>query len=113
MSDIKCLAANIHYEARGESKKGQIAVAHVTLNRTKDKRFPKTVCGVVKQPGQFSWVKDNPVMKAPKKFQELALEVLSGKYKDPTRGALFFHNGSVESFKRRELIRIGEHIFYA
>ncbi len=113
-NDVKCLAANIHFEARGESHKGQVAVAHVTLNRVKDKRFPKSICGVVKQPGQFSWYKQANLskMKLPRYSQQIALDVLTGKYKDPTRGALFFHNSSVESFKRRELIRIGDHIFY-
>ena len=45
----KCLALNVYFEARNQLTKGQIAVANVTLNRVYDKRFPKTICDVVKQ----------------------------------------------------------------
>ena len=46
--DIECMARNIFYEAGGESTEGKIAVGVVTLNRTQDGRFGKTVCDVVK-----------------------------------------------------------------
>ncbi len=46
---LLCLAKNIYYEAGMESREGMIAVAQVTLNRTEDEKFPKTVCGVVNQ----------------------------------------------------------------
>jgi N-acetylmuramoyl-L-alanine amidase len=46
--DIECMARNIFYEAGGESTEGKIAVGVVTLNRTRDGRFGKTVCDVVK-----------------------------------------------------------------
>ena len=58
-----CLAANIYYEARGESVKAQKAVAHVTLNRVKSKQYPKTVCAVVLQNKQFSWTMQVPKQK--------------------------------------------------
>ena len=35
-NEIKCLAENIYFEARGESTAGKMAVALVTLNRVKD-----------------------------------------------------------------------------
>ena len=46
---LLCLAKNIYYEAGLEGREGMIAVAQVTLNRTEDDKFPKTVCGVVHQ----------------------------------------------------------------
>ena len=46
--DVECMARNIFYEAGGESTEGKIAVGVVTLNRTQDGRFGKTVCDVVK-----------------------------------------------------------------
>ena len=49
------MALNIYHEARGEVTEGQIAVAQVTVNRAKDKRWPDTICGVVYQSKQFSW----------------------------------------------------------
>ena len=44
-----CMADNIYFEARNQGTAGWSAVASVTLNRVKDKRFPNTVCEVVKQ----------------------------------------------------------------
>lgn len=46
--DVECMARNIFYEAGGEPTEGKIAVGIVTLNRTQDGRFGKTVCDVVK-----------------------------------------------------------------
>lgn len=46
--DVECMAKNIFYEASGEPTEGKIAVGVVTLNRTQDGRFGKTVCDVVK-----------------------------------------------------------------
>ena len=69
-NDVHCLAEYIYHEARGESTAGKMAVALVTLNRVKDKRFPDTICSVVKQTKfypsgridlhscQFSWYCD-------------------------------------------------------
>ena len=47
--EINCLAQNIYFEARDQTIKGQIAVSLVTINRVKSKRFPNSICKVVKQ----------------------------------------------------------------
>ena len=58
-TEISCMADNIYFEARNQGTAGWSAVASVTLNRVKDKRFPNTVCEVVKQgPTRESWKKD-------------------------------------------------------
>jgi spore germination cell wall hydrolase CwlJ-like protein len=44
-----CLAQAIYFEARGEPIEGQVAVAQVVMNRLSDRRFPRTICGVVYQ----------------------------------------------------------------
>lgn len=54
-TELDCLAKNIYHEARGESRKGQIAVAHVTLNRVHSSKFPNTICGVVHQAVYSKW----------------------------------------------------------
>lgn len=59
----KVMAQAIYFEARGESKKGQISVGQVILERTKRKGFPNTVYGVVHQKSSngvchFSYVCD-------------------------------------------------------
>lgn len=96
-----CLALNVYYEARGEDKLGQQAVAHVVLNRVESKRYPDNVCGVVSQafkPGvcQFSWwchAKAAPSAESPafRRSLDVAVAALSGKAKDPTDGAMYFH----------------------
>jgi spore germination cell wall hydrolase CwlJ-like protein len=121
MGDIQCLALNIYYEARVESRTGQIAVAAVTLNRVRDPRFPKTICEVVYQKNhktcQFSWTCQN--VGPPKDLlamaiaYSLAATYIGGFHEDPTQGALFFHSTSVSPrWSRRHIITIGRHKFY-
>jgi spore germination cell wall hydrolase CwlJ-like protein len=57
---LRCLALNIYHEARSEPRAGQIAVASVTLNRVKSKRFPGTVCDVVMQGGKSAIAANSP-----------------------------------------------------
>ena len=54
-----CLALAVYHEARGEPLIGQKAVAEVVMNRVASDRFPDTICGVVMQPKQFSFVSTN------------------------------------------------------
>ena len=49
LAEENCMARAIYFEARSESELGQLAVARVILNRTKDPDYPKTICGVVYQ----------------------------------------------------------------
>lgn len=56
--ELRCLALNIYFEARGEPADGQYAVGLVTMNRMESPRYPNTVCSVVWQPRQFSWTHD-------------------------------------------------------
>lgn len=48
-AELKCMADNLYFEARGEGERGMLAVALVTANRVQSDQFPDTVCGVVKQ----------------------------------------------------------------
>tara|TARA_R110000764_G_scaffold232610_1_gene325132 strand:+ start:6939 stop:7517 length:579 start_codon:yes stop_codon:yes gene_type:complete len=53
--DLFCLAKNVFHEAGIETDMGKYAVAQVTLNRVKSKKYPNTICKVVLQRYQFSW----------------------------------------------------------
>lgn len=116
-NELFCLTQNVYYEARAESREGKIAVALVTLNRTEDKRYPSTICGVVFQKKQFSWTtsynKGGINMKQWRLSQEAALEAfmdrsILGKFR-----ATHFHNLSVNpQWKLRKVAKIGNHIFY-
>ena len=47
--ELWCLSTAIYFEARGESYRGQVAVAQVVLNRVDDRRYPNTICGCTKR----------------------------------------------------------------
>lgn len=125
VKEIDCLALNIYREARGEPHEGIVAVAFVTINRTKSSDFPSTVCEVVKQKNkstcQFSWycMKGLPIVN-PYNYEyikKIATLVYanSDKMKDPTRGALFYHANYVKprwSLRMKKTVAIGKHIFY-
>lgn len=123
-AEFECLAHVLYFEARGESLKGQAAVAEVVLNRVDNPSYPKTVCGVVRQSGgggcQFSWVCDsNPNNVAnPEAFDragKIARAMLDGAPRMLTEGATHFHTPAVSpAWARRFTLttRIGSHIFY-
>lgn len=58
---FQCMVCNCHYETRGESEKGRIAVAKVVKTRVGMRRpdFPNTVCGVIYDTLHFSWTWDD------------------------------------------------------
>jgi spore germination cell wall hydrolase CwlJ-like protein len=121
--EVDCLAHNMYREARGESTKGMIAVGHVTMNRTKAKGFPGSVCSVVTQKHkkfcQFTWVctKGLPAIRQEdyEQVRKLAEKVYNGTVKDITRGATYFHNETVvPAWSETKLMttKIGNHLFY-
>jgi len=63
--ELHCLAGAVYFEARGEPLAGQLAVAEVIVNRTEDGRFPRSYCGVVAQPGQFSFMRGANMPRVP------------------------------------------------
>ena len=44
-----CLTEALYFEARGETLKGQLAVAEVILNRVDNRKYPDSICGVITQ----------------------------------------------------------------
>lgn len=124
--EVDCLSLNIYHEARGESVRGQEAVALVTLNRAKSGRYPDNVCDVVYQGSkrrtgcQFSWTcdrrSDEPRDQTTyQRCREVAIEVLNNQVEDFTNRADHYHATSVtprwaRAFK--QTIRVGTHIFY-
>lgn len=119
---LNCMARAIYWEARGQSRAGQIAVGQVIMNRANDRRFPADVCDVVYQRRgnscQFTWACTNRRTLAPSnqddwhEAQHSARLVLSN-VPDLTRGALYFHDTSVVGWHHlRRTTRIDNHIFY-
>ena len=53
-----CLALAIYHESRNQPLEGRIAVAAVVLNRVRTGAYPNSICAVVFDRCQFSWVCD-------------------------------------------------------
>ena len=123
-ADWQCLTKALYFEARGESLKGQFAVAEVILNRADSPRFPRTVCGVVNQSGgggcQFSFVCDGhkDVMRERASIDRagrIARVMLDGAPRALTEGATYFHSKGVRPGWAHRFPRtaaIGAHLFY-
>ncbi len=116
--ELQCMAGAIYFEAKGEPLSGQLAVAEVILNRSKSGRFPKTVCSVVKQPGQFSFVRGGrvPTIAQDKQYR-IALAgarvALADTWDSPASGAMYFHaRGAAASWHREQVAAIGNHVFF-
>jgi len=116
-SDAASLMARaINGEARGESYIGQVAVGAVILNRTESAKFPKTVPGVIYQPGAFTAVSDGQInlpISSKTTAYKAARDALNGW--DPTSGCIYYFNPSTATSKwiwgRPQVTRIGKHIF--
>ena len=116
-SALFCLALNIHFEARGEPIQGQIAVAHVTMNRVKENK--SNICHEVFKKGQFSWTQKRfSIPKGPEWEKAKNIAKLSLQSPDSVRGATYFfnpkkcHPSSIVKNKKK-ITKIGNHVFYA
>lgn len=121
-----CLAEALYFEARGESIKGQVAVAEVILNRVESHKFPDTVCGVINQGTgrkyacQFSYTCDGHAEKVSEprayaRVAKIAKAMLSGLPAKLTDGATYYHTTAVNPNWSRVFAHtttIGVHRFY-
>jgi N-acetylmuramoyl-L-alanine amidase len=119
--ETNCLATAVYFEARGESLEGQLAVAHVVMNRASSGRYRPDWCGVVKQPAQFSFVRhgefpyvdtSSPAWQKAEAIAELAAANIVPSV---SSDVLWYHADYVAPTWRRslqEVQQIGAHIFY-
>lgn len=117
-ADLKCLASAIYFESKGEPLDGQLAVAQVILNRVESGRFGNGICGVVKAPRQFSFVRGGS-MPAPSNMAQwatakaIALIAISNSWPEVAPDATHFHATRVNpGWKLRRVATVGQHIFY-
>jgi len=118
-SELRCLAGAVYFESRGESLVGQLAVAHVVINRAESGRFPTSLCGVVHQKSQFSFVRGGKMPKiresGPLWSNAVAIAQIArdGSWKNHAPGALFFHARYVSpGWRKTRIAQIDNHIFY-
>jgi|TARA_Y100000310_G_scaffold329499_1_gene399484 spore germination cell wall hydrolase CwlJ-like protein len=131
VKDVNCLAKNIYFEARDQKPKGQIAVALVTINRVKSKRFPNSICKVVEQANRkngklvlhkchFSWFCDGKSDTPRDKLSwDISLLIARAMLRNPMRdflhGATHYHRIDVDPYWNKKMLKfstIGDHIFY-
>lgn len=116
--ELECLAGAVYFESKGEPLSGQLAVANVILNRTTSGRFPRTICGVVKQPGQFSFIRGGeiPEIRSGAQYRTamaIAEIAMDKEWDNPTPGALYFHARRVSpGWARPRVATIGNHVFF-
>ncbi len=122
----RCLSEALYFEARGETVKGQFAVAEVILNRVDSPRYPNSICGVINQGTgqiygcQFSYTCDGraEVIAEPRAFarvSKIASIMAHGAQRPLTHGATHYHTRSVNPNWARAFPRtasIGVHYFY-
>lgn len=115
----RCLAGAIYFEARGETLEGQLAVGRVVINRAESGRFPASYCGVVYQPGQFSFVqgKHMPTIRESSADWREALAIariaVDESWKSEADDALFFHAKRVSpKWRLTKIAQVDDHIFY-
>ena len=128
------MATNIYFEAKNESKLGQLAVAQVVMNRVYDDRYPNNICDVVKQgltykngkvvlgKCQFSWYCDGksaqPNMQSKKwgnAIRYASIIMTETINIDVTDGATHYHATYVRpawAKTKTRTTRIDRHIFY-
>jgi spore germination cell wall hydrolase CwlJ-like protein len=127
--ELTCLALNVYFEARGESRAGRYAVAEVTMNRVASRRYPDTVCGVVyekrwdrlrgREVAAFSWTefatRPSPKSSEFREAWEIAQDVYYHRHTPTVDGALFYHSVAIKpswARGRAPVARIGRHLFY-
>lgn len=93
LTDRECMTRAMYFESNRSSPDGMLAVGTTVMNRVAARGYPKTVCGVVGQPGQFAsgvlTRSMNPRQAA--RVAEVADAVLGGARHPQVGDAMFFH----------------------
>ena len=117
--EMQCLAGAVYFESKGESLEGQLAVARVIINRAESGRFASSLCGVVYQPSQFSFVRGGgmpPIRTESRSWRQavaIAQIAMADAWDSRAEGALFFHARRVSpGWGKAKLAMIDNHIFY-
>ncbi len=124
LSAVTCLSLAIYHEARGEPIQGQLAVGQVVLNRVASRDYPDTVCDVVTQQKQFSFLNDSTPYDmvqnvtdhaAWTKAKYVSKALIQGHEYDLS--ATHYHAKKVKPYwvnspKVNYIVTIGNHVFY-
>ncbi|RFU64507.1 cell wall hydrolase [Peribacillus saganii] len=114
LNDVNRMAHIVNGEARGESYKGQVAIAAVILNRVESNQFPNTIHKVINQTNAFTALNDGQYYLEPSSSAYRAVkDAFLGS--DPTNGSLYYYNPRLATddwiFTRPVTKQIGNHVF--
>jgi spore germination cell wall hydrolase CwlJ-like protein len=127
LAEHRCLSEVLYYEARGEGRSGQQAIAEVVFHRMNTGNYGHSICAVVYEgaghPGcQFSFTCNGELGHAKqeaawRESEQLAARILTGEVRlqNATGGATNFHAISVTpdwAPTLEKTTQIGNHIFY-
>jgi N-acetylmuramoyl-L-alanine amidase len=115
-----CLATAVYFESRGESLEGQLAVAHVVMNRASSGQYPTSWCEVVKQKAQFSFVRHGswPAIRDIESWrtaEAIARIAIANAVPSIPNDVLWYHANYVSpswGSRLSQVQQIGVHIFY-
>jgi spore germination cell wall hydrolase CwlJ-like protein len=127
LSEHRCLAQVMYYEARGEGEEGERAVAEVVFDRLAQGTHGNTLCDVIYEGAgktfcQFTFACDGSMrrVKEPEAWrtaQVLAARLMVGQLSqlNDIKGATNYHAAYVHPYwasRFDKIARIGNHIFY-
>lgn len=117
--EMQCLAGTVYFESKGETLAGQLAVARVVMARAASPRFPDSICGVVYQRKQFSFIRGGKMPRINKGHSHwhnavaIAKIAMNDGWESPVEGALFFHARYVSpGWRLKRMAMIDNHVFY-
>ncbi len=92
-SEQECLERAMFFESQRSSRDGMIAVGSVVMNRVQSGQYPRSICGVVGQKGQFApgILSRRMNSKAMPEVREAARAVRRGERHPLIGNAMFFH----------------------
>ncbi|QXN60198.1 hypothetical protein KUA24_131 [Vibrio phage HNL01] len=118
-----CMVYNLYHESRSQSDMANIMILNTVMNRVKSERWPNTICEVIKQRHQYSWLFDGRSDKMHDKAQVKRLTKLVDNYllnKDTyitiSEGVNMYkvtgHKTSWDYSKIEKITVIDDHTFY-
>lgn len=103
--ELMCMAHAVYHESATDTLAGKVAVANSIVNRVEQRQFPNSICGVVKQRMQFSYlnsgnrdhlaISNHIDYNAWERSLIVSLTVAGGYVEDITGGANHYLNKSI------------------
>ena len=104
LKEIQCLSMVIYSESRGESKKGQLAIAYASINRAK--RSSRSTCKIKGVTRKSIPAKDKLY------FKDIAITALRSNKHNPIANADSWNTSKKPAHRGKVTAIISHHVFY-